>query len=402
MKQYIGARYVPILFNNNGSNEWIANYHYEPLTIVTYNMVSYTSSKDVPATVGNPAENPDYWVATGNFNGFIGQLQNDIVQLQNNIMGVTHKKKYIIIGDSYVFRNNYLLSNTVAQIMGLNSNELYVAAQGGARWKGDEPLYLSLLQSLNITNPEEITDILVLGGVNDITIDNPQQIVEAMQRFSAYVSQTYPNAYIHVGFISRYKNVENQKNMITSLLYSYEYTGANNMGFIEGSYNYTPFYLLEADGIHPTVEGTRRIAYSIVDYLKGYSSNSAHFSFLTIPVTAVEGTTLTAEPFTINGVGLNKEISWNNFDVKFTDAVDLWSGIPLLNFSQNYINAWNYKFGGVTIPSLCILSGTYTTIPVTLQITPTGINIQGMHESNKTVSRIWIPAGSFLLSNITT
>ena len=83
IRQYIGARYVPKFYDNpNNTSEWLPNVIYEPLTIVTYGLNSYTSKKTVPASVGDPANNPNYWVATGNFNS---QL-NEYITLTNNIL----------------------------------------------------------------------------------------------------------------------------------------------------------------------------------------------------------------------------------------------------------------------------------------------------------------------------
>lgn len=71
MRQYIGARYVPVIFQNpdDGTNNWKSDFAYEPLTIVSYGGASYTSKKAVPASVGNPGANPDYWVAIGLYSG---------------------------------------------------------------------------------------------------------------------------------------------------------------------------------------------------------------------------------------------------------------------------------------------------------------------------------------------
>lgn len=65
MMQYVGARYVPKMFNQNGSNEWVQGVQYESLTVVTYLNNSYTSVQNVPSNVGNPADNPEYWVNIG-------------------------------------------------------------------------------------------------------------------------------------------------------------------------------------------------------------------------------------------------------------------------------------------------------------------------------------------------
>lgn len=78
--QYIGARYVPKLYTNSidGSSDWESGVGYESLTIVTYLDDSYTSKKTVPGTIGNPADNPDYWVKTGNFNAALIHIQDEI------------------------------------------------------------------------------------------------------------------------------------------------------------------------------------------------------------------------------------------------------------------------------------------------------------------------------------
>ena len=80
-RQYVGARYVPKFFENvNGSWEWAQGFQYEPLTIVRYGDNSYTSKKMVPDTVGSPNLNPEYWANTGNYNGMIQEIQNQLVQ----------------------------------------------------------------------------------------------------------------------------------------------------------------------------------------------------------------------------------------------------------------------------------------------------------------------------------
>lgn len=91
VRQYIGARYVTKIYESTGTPntaEWDANVNYEPLTLVTYNFGSYLSKKEVPATVGDPASNPEYWVQTGYYNGQISQLQQDILDLQSEIQDV--------------------------------------------------------------------------------------------------------------------------------------------------------------------------------------------------------------------------------------------------------------------------------------------------------------------------
>jgi len=74
VKQYVGARYVPKFAN---PVEWAADTSYEALTIVTFNNASYTSKIPVPPTVGNPANNPQYWALTGNYNAQVEQYRQE-------------------------------------------------------------------------------------------------------------------------------------------------------------------------------------------------------------------------------------------------------------------------------------------------------------------------------------
>ena len=84
VRQYIGARYVTKIYENSvdhSTADWEANVNYEPLTLVVYNMGSYLSKKEVPATVGDPVSNPEYWVQTGYYNGQIAALEAQVLTI---------------------------------------------------------------------------------------------------------------------------------------------------------------------------------------------------------------------------------------------------------------------------------------------------------------------------------
>ena len=74
IRQYVGARYVPKFADPVA---WASGTSYEAMTIVTYNNSSYTSKIPVPATVGDPADNPDYWALTGNYNAQVEQYRQE-------------------------------------------------------------------------------------------------------------------------------------------------------------------------------------------------------------------------------------------------------------------------------------------------------------------------------------
>lgn len=87
VRQYVGARYVPKFAD---PLQWQSGTSYEALTIVTYNNSSYTSKIPVPATVGNPADNPTYWVLTGNYNAQIETYRTEIATLNESF----NREKY--------------------------------------------------------------------------------------------------------------------------------------------------------------------------------------------------------------------------------------------------------------------------------------------------------------------
>ena len=89
--QYIGARYVPIIFQNpdDNSNDWKAGVAYEPLTIVSYAGGSYTSKTAVPAGASNPVDAPEYWVAIGLYSGQTAINTNSITQIRHALAAAT-------------------------------------------------------------------------------------------------------------------------------------------------------------------------------------------------------------------------------------------------------------------------------------------------------------------------
>lgn len=85
VRQYVGARYVPKFAS---PTEWKEGTSYEALTIVTYNNASYTSKVPVPPTVGNPAQNKDYWALTGNYNAQVEEYRQTVEKFADSIEGI--------------------------------------------------------------------------------------------------------------------------------------------------------------------------------------------------------------------------------------------------------------------------------------------------------------------------
>lgn len=80
VRQYIGARYVPIFAD---PIEWNNTRTYEPLTMVTYYNNTYISKKTVPTGVA--ITNTEYWVIISNFNQQVSDLSTQVTALQDDM-----------------------------------------------------------------------------------------------------------------------------------------------------------------------------------------------------------------------------------------------------------------------------------------------------------------------------
>lgn len=156
VRQYIGARYVPKFFDNNGSSQWVSGISYEPLTIVTWLGNSFTSKIPVPSNIGQPNENPAYWVLTSNYNaqiddyraqvealsddvtaidGRVTTAENDIDDLESRLSGFVTPQDFGAVGDG-------VTDDTAAIQAALNSSAKVIYLPAGD-YKTSAPLTIS-------------------------------------------------------------------------------------------------------------------------------------------------------------------------------------------------------------------------------------------------------------------
>ena len=240
--EYVGARYVPI-FGRMGetSVEWDNSAPYEPLTIVLYQGNSYTSRQYVPA--GIAIDNTQYWALTGNFNaqieqyraevqGFAGDIQanadaietntDDIATIKANgwvtanriaagaVTGakiangaVTPEKatngSLIVFGDSWATAPNTWIA-TYAGKMKYSSYKTYAVIGAAFLNRSDNLIsaQIATAQSDSSVNKNDVTEVIVIGGVNDYRTDstNPTDVAAAVISTLDGIAQLYPNAHI--------------------------------------------------------------------------------------------------------------------------------------------------------------------------------------------------------------
>lgn len=198
-------------------------------------------------------------------------------------------KNYVFIGDSYnttitpeggvpIVPWGSLLKNMIP------NNRAYVYGEGGIGWaRPNNATFIHLLQSViaGITDKPSITDIVVLGGINDITSIIRDEITvnsiyDAIVEFSNYCKTNFPNAIITIGFISNTKGSD-YKNQIKNILPIYNKASRlDNVRVIENIYTCYHNYTYSQPDMHPNSDGSYAIAEGVANFLKNGNINTIY------------------------------------------------------------------------------------------------------------------------------
>lgn len=282
-RQYIGARYVPKFYTNSlGGNDWQQGVAYEALTVVTYNGNSYTSKVPVPASVGNPSANPEYWVATGIYSAQVEVLRQQVEGLdvevddhETRIDNLEHdyytfsSRKVLFIGDSYAqgWSPDGQWTGWPERVAAqLGITDYTVRANGGIGFYHANAGVTFGNIANDVTDKDTYTDIVVCGGRNDYDATYDQLIAAVRSAITNYKS-LFPYANIHVGMIGySNENVVDIYKIYTSYLWGTEEAGEHYLYGVETAlYNHSQ---LSSDLIHPNANGLGSIAYAVGTALK--------------------------------------------------------------------------------------------------------------------------------------
>ena len=202
---YVGARYVPLLV---GDWDTTKQTEYEPLTVVQYQGNSYTSRTYVPKNID--ITNTEYWAVTGNYNAQVEQYRQETENLETKVNQLSNKRTFILLGDSFsvgVDGNNN--TQTVAgggwidRFIASSPYKVYkhTDKRAGVSGFASSLEFLTMLKDVEktIENPNLVTDIIVLGGTNDV--DHVNNVEAKIREFCNYAFSKFPNAKIGVGVI---------------------------------------------------------------------------------------------------------------------------------------------------------------------------------------------------------
>lgn len=176
---------------------------------------SQTIAAGAPFVMGS---NYDRVTVIDLFNDLTASVNSSISSMRSEIADAVTvsrpgRKRVICIGDS--ISQGYTPDGSVTgwpellrQALGLASGvNFYYNGLGGAGiiQAGQGKTFIQLLQDLagTVESPETISDIYMVGGVNDAALNSSQASYEtAVRTFCEYCATTYPNAVVHIGCIA--------------------------------------------------------------------------------------------------------------------------------------------------------------------------------------------------------
>ena len=303
VRQYVGARYVPVFAN---PLEWSDTREYEPLTIVTYRGNSYTSMQYVPTSIS--IADTAYWALTGNFNAQVeayraevrafddrinanaaaisvnaaainanaAEINANAAAINANAAAIAQEKTdrttnvMLAFGDSYgvdTISQGPLWCEITANK--LQATELHNYCVGGATFNTtkEKNFFVQVDKAISeIKNPEYVKYVGIVGGTND----GSNSIADAIVSLVAKINSAFPNAVIGIGLNA-------SKQDILSYGAKQKRIAALNLN---GNFD-TPVFIdsvvytqlangcMMDDNIHPTAKGSNRIGTLMTCVLKG-------------------------------------------------------------------------------------------------------------------------------------
>lgn len=186
--------------------------------------------------------------------------------------------KTICIGDSY--GEGYNPDGNVTGwptllkgYLGLTDDNFFSNSLGGSGFVNNTTFATLLNQTSNHFKNEEVTNIIVCGGFNDMNVTE-HDIINAIYNFKKTANILYPNAQIFIGFISNSTTLSTRGSLITpraAYCSGCEYNGITYLSGVENAFHSTSMF--GSDGVHPNTWGEETIAKAISNaLLNGYGS----------------------------------------------------------------------------------------------------------------------------------
>lgn len=221
----------------------------------------YFKNLDVQEEINNKI---DSLVANGYFDTFLNDYFKNL-----------KKRVFILIGDSYgenpyEYKGGWTtpFKSFSGLTEGVDCFTNCVGGTGFVKTGNTGKTFLDLLKDINIgtVNPEDVTDILVCGGCNDVdTIYN--DLNTAILSFRNYCKQHFVNANINISMIGIFKASGRRKLLLSTVLRSYQLAVNYGMRYIDSTCCLHRYDFIGEDGIHPTSAGCINIGRNLFNAL---------------------------------------------------------------------------------------------------------------------------------------
>ena len=254
------------------------------------NIIAILNDNNLVAELIKDKNIEDLLTEVGDLQTDVENLQTDVGNLQTDVNRLSNKK-YVFIGDSYnegYGHPDYNLGwgEILKDYLNLTNNDYYNLYEGGAGFVhigNSGHTFQTLLESYEntITNKNDITDIIIVGGYNDYDSNDESTINTAIGSMMSYIKTNYPNAKTYIGMVGNNSDWSNSGLFIRNYL-SYKVLpaykdcqkyGATYLSNIElSSHNYDLFF---NDNVHLT--DYSEIAKAIFNCINGNDSQVYYY-----------------------------------------------------------------------------------------------------------------------------
>lgn len=281
--------------------------------------------------------------------------------------------KTICIGDSYGegFNPDGNVTGWPTLLKGylnLTDDNFFSNCLGGAGFVNNTTFATLLNQTSNHFNNDDVTNVIVCGGFNDMNTTETA-IINAIYNFKKQVNIIYPNAQIFVGFIGESTTLSTRGSLLVprgAYNSGCEYNGITYLSGVENALHSD--LMFGSDGVHPNTWGEETITRAISNaLLNGYAS-IVH-----------AGTPITNVTFKNGFIG-----STIIETMQYNDICSIYGSFSMTRTSDftmkgegTFYELFSFKtsfvLGGFQcdLPTTAILGsadGTYRTVPCTLRV----------------------------------
>ena len=320
VRQYVGARYVPVFAD---PLEWSDAIGYDPLTVVLHEGNSYTSRQSVP--VGIDIGNATYWAETGNYNAQIEAYRQEVLTYDGRIAANAsaiaanasaiaananaiaaetqaridgddelalridslskqtpvqgeNGRNAVFIGDSFMAPTTSYpqkLAYFTAQLMGWT---MYNYAYGGSGWVDEAGASMNFYHQIQTAAQQigipvaDVDYIVIGGGFNDWNDPTPltyNQLYSAALRTIKEARAKFPNAQIiAIPMMFRNYGVDTHMHDLYSAIVAGIAASGVAVKVIEDAYMWQLGFK-NVDGVHPTVELYKIMAQYVASKVMG-------------------------------------------------------------------------------------------------------------------------------------